>query len=880
MGGTESKEYYRLLAPKVLQEMKSSVKGLSEGEAKARIEKYGPNELTAVAGKGKLAIFLEQFSSFIVYILIAATIISALLGEYVDAVVIGIILVLNAVMGFIQEYKAEKSIDALKRLASPQCVVIRDGKEKKVFSNTIVPGDILFLEPGEKIPADARILTEMNLTIEEASLTGESVPVHKHKDAISKSATLGDRKNMLYSSTIVTEGHGTAVVVGTGMNTQIGKIAHMIQSAPVEETPLQKRLKRLGTKLGMITIVVCVIVFFTGILRGGSVLEMFLAAVSLAVAAIPEGLPAVVTISLALGVQKMVKRNALIRKLPSVETLGSTTVICTDKTGTLTQNEMTVTKLYVDHETVEVSGTGYSPEGKIGRKVDSLLFRIGVLCNDASLDKDEKDWKITGDPTEGCLLTVAEKAGVDHNGLQKRLPRIDEKGFDSTRKMMTTIHKEGKKVFAYTKGAPDQIVKGCSKILVKGKVRKITAKDKEDILGANDGYASHALRVLGFAYQPLSSKYSKKGLEKDMIFVGLQGMIDPPREEVKIAIEKCRSAGIKVVMITGDYKQTAVAVGEKIGLVGKAVEGEEIDKIDLDKHVEDIAIYARVDPEHKLKIVKALKKKGHIVAMTGDGINDAPALKQADIGVSMGITGTDVAKDASDMVLTDDNFTSIVNAVEEGRNIYDNIKKFVNYLLSSNMGEVLVLFVAMLIGFSDSAGAIVLPLVAIQILWMNLITDGLPALALGVDPVDPRSMEKPPRPPGSTIISRNMAWSIVVIGILVCVGTLYVFKRGLPDVTHARSMALTTIIVLEIVRLEMIRSQYHTKTLSNGWLNLAVLTVLGLQMIVLYTPLNHIFKVVPLSLGDWGLILSVSFVTYIIGVVASRIIRKVTHQTD
>ncbi|MBN1274795.1 cation-translocating P-type ATPase, partial [Candidatus Woesearchaeota archaeon] len=820
---------------------------------------------------------------FIIFILFAAAAISAAMGDWVEVVAILVVLLINAVMGFVQEFKAEKSIEALQKLASLQAVVLRDGKQVRVDAKELVPGDVIILETGEKLPADARIIASVNLKTQEGALTGESMPVEKTEKRLSSKLPLGDQANMVFSGTIITNGRGKAVVTATGMQTQIGRIAGMIEGAPTEQTPLQRKLGMLGRMLGLIVIAVSVVVFLTGWLRGGDLKEMFGTAVALAVAAIPEGLPVVITIALGFGVRKMVRKNALIRKLPSVETLGAVTVICSDKTGTLTHNQMTVTHVYADGKVVDVTGSGYEPEGEVKGKVDPLLFRIGALCNDARLTEGRKEWGVIGDPTEGCLITAARKAGLREEDLRSRFPRVDEIGFDSSRKMMTTFHRVKGDVISYTKGAPDNILKRCDRILVNGRVRALTKNDLKVVDGQIRSFSEQALRVLGFAY----NQGRKKGdAEKRMVFVGLQAMIDPPREEVKTAIAKCRSAGIKVIMVTGDHLVTAQAIAKQLGIEGEAMEGKDIVGMDLRKEVKRIGVFARVNPEHKLRIVDALKHNGHVVAMTGDGVNDAPALKKADIGVSMGVTGTDVAKEASSMILTDDNFASIVSAVEEGRNIYDNIKKFVNYLLSSNIGEVLVMFVAILIGFTamvDGEMSVVVPLGMFQILWINLITDSLPALALGVDPADPNIMGRKPRDAKEHIIGRNMMWNIAVIGVLMTVSVLFVFGRNLgAGVEKAQTMALTMLVILEIVRLEMIRSQYHAGFFSNKWLTMAIVLVLGLQLLVMYTPLgqNELLGLTALSLVDWAWILGVAAVMFVFGKLAAMLIKHYTHQVD
>jgi len=846
----------------VLNELKTSEEGLSDSEAKKRLAEYGPNEIKEKKKISPVKIFINQFKSFMVAILIAAVAISAFIGETLDAVVIALILVINAILGFIQEYKAERAIEALKKLASLKAKVIRDKDERMVDASELVPGDIIILEVGSKVPADSRIISLVNLQAQEAALTGESLPVKKELKMLPEKIAVADRKNMVFSGTIVTAGRGKAVVVGTGMNSEIGRIAELIQTAEEKMPPLQLKLQQLGKWLGIATIVICIAVFALGVLNGKNPAQMFIAAVSLAVAAIPEGLPAVVTISLALGVQRMIRRNSLIRRLPSVETLGSTTVICTDKTGTLTCNEMTVKKVFADNMIIDVSGEGYSKEGffyhnkqEVDPKSFSLLFKIGALCNDSKLSENGP----IGDPTELSLIVSAHKAGLIKDDLEEKYPRIGEIGFSSERKRMSTYHKDGEKKVVYCKGAPDVILELCDRIYVEGEAKRLTRLQKNEILRINESFASQALRVLGFAYTE-----SDKLSEDDLVFVGLQAMIDPPREEVKGAIEKCVMAGIKVIMITGDHKTTAEAIARQIGIKGNSLTGQEIDEInDLSGYVDNTAIYARVNPEHKSKIIDALRAKGHIIAMTGDGVNDAPALKKADIGIAMGITGTDVAKEASDMILIDDNFTSIVNAVEEGRGIYNNIRKFVEYLLSSNFGEILTIFAAILLSvFFHNA----LPLLAIQILWINLVTDGLPALALGIDPSDPEIMQRPPRKPNENLLSANIIKRMVLVSITMMIGTLAIFKVYLPDLRYAQTMAFSTLVMFQMFNVLNCRSETHSlfrvgifsNILSNIYLLIAIVISVLLQLLVIYSPLSVFFKTVPLTIRDWLYVFVVS----------------------
>ncbi|MFC2157067.1 calcium-translocating P-type ATPase, SERCA-type [Acidobacteriota bacterium] len=859
-------DFYNKSVEETLAVLNTTVEGLPLEEARSRRDKFGPNILEDPKKISVFRLMLSQFSSPLIWILFGAAGISLVIGEAADAAVIGVIILLNALVGFLQEYNAERAIEALKRMASMNAVVQRDGREMEIDAADVVPGDVIKLEAGFKVPADARLFEIANLQTQESSLTGESLPVQKNLKVYKADLVLGDQKNMVFAGTTAVNGRGTAIVTSTGMDTRIGKVASLIQSAPTTLTPLQKQLRNLGKWLGLLTLAICSVVFLSGIIKGEPLVDFFFVAVSLAVAAIPEGLPAVVTVALALGIKKMARRNALIRKLPSVETLGSTTIICTDKTGTLTLNEMTVKKLFVDGQIVEVEGLGYEAKGTFSSHTPSLtqLLKIGALNNDAQIEEKEGSCQVIGDPTEGALLVSAAKSGLSHESLEDKFPRVNEVTFSSERKRMTTVHRSGEEFLVLTKGAPDILLPLCKKILDKGRIRPIEETDFTQILQMNQAFAQEALRVLGFAYREASTGEADESTEQDLIWVGLQGMIDPPRPEIKDSINKCRAAGIRVVMITGDFMGTAVAIAHDLGIKGRAVSGEELRKIDLDKEVSGINVYARVNPEDKLRIVETLQKKGYVVAMTGDGINDAPALKTADIGIAMGITGTDVAKEASDMILLDDNFTSIVSAVEEGRAIFDNIRKFVNYLLSSNIGEVLVVFVAILMGLP-------LPLLAVQILWINLITDGLPALALGIDPPAAGIMERKPRPPRSNIMS-GLSMQILFMGFLICLATLFIYWKGLAyGVETARTMAFTTLVILEIVRVQLIRINYRIPLFANPWLWAALAASLGLQMIVVYTPFGRIFQVVPLDLPQLGLIVAVSAVMFAVGAFLSRI---------
>jgi len=789
----------------VLAKINSGLSGLTNDEAKARLGRYGPNELAAGKKKPKWLVFLEQFNDFLIYILIAGALISVGVEIYekiahdtpirgTDAIVIFAIIIANAIIGYIQEGKADAAIEALRAAAAPQAQVIRDGVESQVFARDLVPGDVVVLGEGSQIPSDGRLIEAVNLKIDEASLTGESVPVNKKFAALSDTETpLAERKNMMYMGTIATYGRGRAVITRTGMNTEFGKIATLIQNVEDKQTPLQEKLDQFGKMLGYLILGICLVVMITEIWRENGWaditiwVEQLIVAVSLAIAAIPEGLPAVVTTCLAIGVTRMTKKNAIIKKLPSVETLGSTDIICSDKTGTLTKNEMTVKKVYVDHKTYEVSGTGYIPEGSFtdseGNSVQptsipdfDLILKIGLLCNNSRLIADEKKgWIIFGDPTEGCLVVSAEKAGLTSKQTNADFPRVYELPFDSTRKKMTVIVNVNGEYYAYIKGAAEIILEDATKFVSEGVERDITQEDKDKIMDAYTKMASDALRGLGFAYKKLSGfvegqEYTIQDLETDVTFVGLQTMIDPPRDETKPSIALCNQSGITVKMITGDNLITAKAIATDLGITtadGLAYEGKMIGDLSYEE-IEACNVFARVSPEHKQTIVEKLQSKGHIVAMTGDGVNDAPALKMADVGVAMGITGTDVSKEASDMVLADDKFNTIVIAVEEGRGIYDNIKKFIMYLLSSNIAEVLIIFFAILINME-------VPMAATQILWINLVTDGLPGVALSVDPYDPSLMARPPKDPKESIITKRFASTMIIRGLVITVFILFLF---------------------------------------------------------------------------------------------------------
>lgn len=889
----ENNSWYRISPQNSLKELDTTEKGLSNAEAEKRLEKYGQNALKKEEKKPFIEKLKEQFLDPMILILIAAALISFFVAnEKLDAIVILAIVVVNAVLSIYQEGKAEDAISALQKMSSPKAKVLRDGKQIEVESEKIVPGDVVILETGDVIPADLRLIDSVNLKIDESSLTGESVPVEKHFDEVyDRDIELGDRKNLAYSSTIVSYGRGRGLVVETGQNTEIGKIATSISTVDREMTPLQRKLQGLSKVLGILVIVICLIVLVVGLLYKHDLLEMFMTSISLAVAAIPEGLPAIVTIVLSLGMGKMAEKNAIVKKLLAVETLGTTTVICSDKTGTLTQNEMTVTKAYVDGKEIDITGTGYNPSGeaKIADKAVNIeeleglrvLTSIGGLTNDAKLEIDGENSKITGDPTEGALLTLAEKLGNNLEELNKNYNRIAEIPFDSDRKMMSTFHKAffGDKINSFTKGAPDIIIKNSSKILIDGEVKEFTEDLKEEVLEKNNEFAREALRVLAYSYRTFDSlpkDLSSENIEKDMVFVGLSGMIDPARPEVKAAIKECKSAGITPIMITGDYLETGLAIAKDLGIAkdhSEAIVGADLNNLteaELCEIVKTKRVFTRVSPENKVQIVRALKENGHIAAMTGDGVNDAPAIKRADIGIAMGITGTDVAKNTADVILTDDNFATIVNAVEEGRVIYSNIKKFVTYLLSCNIGEVLIVFLSIVFKLP-------VPLMPIQLLWLNLVTDSFPALALGVEKGESDIMNEPPRDPEEPIIDKEMRITLIVQSVAITAGTLGAYLIGLnrfgstgDGLMAARSMAFTTLILSELLRAFSARSLDKTIFALGIFTNKKLLLGTGfsflLTLLVLYVPtLEDAFHLVDLHMNEWIVVIICSLIPLLLG---------------
>lgn len=894
-------EWYNKSKEEVIREFSTDeILGLSEQEASERLEKYGKNELSARPKKGFMTKVIEQFADFLIIILIVAAIISAVVGEVTDSIVILAIVVVNALLGIYQEGKAEKSVEALKKMSAPNAKVLRGGLQSEVPAANVIPGDIVILETGDIIPADVRFIESSNLKVEEAALTGESVPVEKEaEEIIQGSAGIGDRHNMGFSSTIVTYGRGKGLVVETGHGTEIGHIATTIESYDEEQTPLQLKLNQLGKVLGTACIIICIVVFSVGLMQKRGVLEMLLTSISLAVAAIPEGLPAIVTIVLAIGMNRMAARNAIVKKLLAVETLGATSVICSDKTGTLTQNEMTVVKAYVDDNILDIEGGGYEPVGAVkldGKEINidslpnlKLFASAGTLSNDAHLDNSTGVWKIAGDPTEGAIVTFAGKLGKTKEELNEKFPRIEELPFDSARKMMSTFHKNyiPNKIVSFTKGAPDIVIKRCTKIALNGEIIDFTEDLKNRVLSVNSQFAKSALRVLSAAYKvwdELPKDNTSEVVENDMIFLGLVGMIDPARPEVKDAIKECKDAGIEAIMITGDYKETAYAIAEQLGMSDsedQAMMGAELDNLsdaEIREVVKKTKVYARVSPDHKVKIVTALKENGNITAMTGDGVNDAMALKKSDIGVAMGITGTDVAKNTAEVILTDDNFATIVHAVEEGRIIFSNIKKFVFFLLSCNVGEILLVFVSILLGWE-------VPLLPIQLLWLNLVTDSFPALALGVEPAEPNIMAQKPRDTKEGILDKAMYGGIVFQAVAIsgaCLLAYYLgaLRYGVVDgLPRVRTIVFTTLITAELLRAFSSRSQDYTLFkigfFSNKTMNKAVVVSFALTVVVLYVPfLTDIFHTVPLSAADWVIVLSFSLFPLVIGEIYKVVFKK------
>lgn len=843
--------------------------GLTEEEARQRRSQYGPNKLQTHKRKSIFMMFVAQLQDVLIYVLMGAVIITMLMGEYVDGIIIMAVILINATLGVVQEVRAGNAIEALRNMASPKALVKRDGQTKEIDSEDVVPGDIIVLDAGRYIPADLRLFESANLQIDESALTGESVAVTKDADAIfSEDYTpLGDRTNLAYMTTLVTYGRGTGIVVGTGTKTEVGNIARILSEDDETKTPLEIRLDKLGKTLGIGAIIVCVVIFGISLIQGRDMAEMFLTSVSLAVASIPEGLAAIVAVVLSIGVTQMAKRNAIIKRLPAVETLGSVNIVCSDKTGTLTQNKMTVQEVFSFTDETQKTGSKLSPEG-------ILLAEAMVLASDATLENGES----TGDPTEIALLQLADDLGINRKQLLANQPRMDELAFDSVRKMMSTLHKKDGKYVVYAKGSIDDLVLKCNSIIERSNIIPMTDAHKANLLKASDIMSKKALRTLAVAFKPLDSPLPPDQFEEDLVMIGVVGMIDPPREEVKESIATAKDAGITTVMITGDHKNTAFAISKSLGIakdISEATTGADINSMsqsELESHIKDYRVFARVSPEHKVNIVRAFKSRGNVVSMTGDGVNDAPSLNAADIGVAMGIEGTDVAKNASDMILADDNFSTIITAIEQGRNIYNNIKKSVIFLLSCNVGEVIAMFVAIIAGLP-------VPLIAIQLLWINLVTDTLPAVALGMDPGDKDVMKEKPRQINENFFSHGAGTRVIRAGILIGILTLVAFLLGyhfrghnplgsnIPETVHeyARSLAFMTLIACQLFYSFSFRHEHKSifkvGFFSNKYLIGAVIVGLILQLLVLYIPfMQAAFKLQPIGLNDWLLILGLGVV--------------------
>ena len=903
----EKLPFHTMAPEQVLEALETGPAGLDRDAAQARLERYGPNELAAGKKISAWSILLRQFANLLIVILLAATVISFFLGEHLDAYVIMAIVLACVVLGFVQEYRAEKAAAALQKLAAPVATVVRDGKEQSIPARKVVPGDVLVLHTGDRVAADGRLLEEINLKADEALLTGESTASGKNLAPVADpDLAVADRKCMVFGGTVITYGRGRAVVTATGMDTEFGKIARMLADVAVDKTPLEARMATIGRVLSVICLTVAVGASVLGVLRGHAWLEMLIWGISLAVAAVPESLPAVVTGALAIGTTRMARKNAIVKRLPAVETMGCTTVICTDKTGTLTKNEMTVRRLFLDGEVVEVSGTGYEPSGSFSiggdvvspadHPVAAEMARIAILCNDAGLNEADGVWTVQGDPTEGALVVLGQKAGLDPEALRKEFPRVAEIPFSSDVKRMSTFHQGPDGVLMYVKGAPERLLLRAPMMLTAHGERGMSTEDREAVQEQAAAMAREALRVLGLAYRrlPAVPDLESDAADPELVWVGLVGMIDPARPEARQAVNQCHRAGIRVIMVTGDHPITASAVAREVGLIPPGtkshavITGPELNQMsdpELKKALRTARVFARVAPEHKLRLVDILKEQGEVVAMTGDGVNDAPALKRADIGVAMGITGTEVTKETAAMILADDNFATLVAAVEEGRAIFDNIKKYMIFLLSCNLAEIFILTGALFIGMP-------LPLLALQILWVNLDSDGLPAFALGVDPKAPDTMARPPRPPGEGVFSRSVSYLLGVISLYLTVILIPLFAYyyywnpwGIADpdqvLTQAQTMVFVTLIMAEQVNAFNCRSDYHSLFtvgfFANRFLVVSVILSTSMMLAVIYwPPLSALFHTTPLRLQDWGVAAGLSLTLIPIVELTKWIIRRRT----
>jgi P-type Ca2+ transporter type 2C len=893
--GRSLDKWHTYTADEVIDKLDTDDKqGLSNDEAADRLKKFGENALEDEKRIAPFQLFVSQLKNPLIYLLIAAAAATIIAQHFIDAGAIIAVIILNTILGFVQEWRAEQALEALKKMTSPTAKVIRNGERIKIDAHEIVPGDIIAIETGDRIPADARVTEAEELEIDESALTGESEPVVKNTDPVENDASIGDRHNMVWMSTSITSGRGKAVVVGTGMNTEMGQIAGEVRGTQREETPLQKKIGSLGKTIAVVAVIVAFLVFIVGLFQGYDIIEILLFSIAAAVSAIPAGLPAVISVTLALGVQRMAEKNSIIRRLPAVETLGSTTVVCSDKTGTITKNEMTITRLYTGGRMYRVTGEGYRPEGKI-EEVESgkeifpgseseneneskiideefkILLEIGILANNAQLVQSDEVWKIDGNPTEGAIVVASAKAGLDTYKMQNEMERQNEIPFSSDDKYMAVSYKSNGKTIAYIKGAPERMIEFSSKIMENGKIVDLDDTKRKELEKINDELAGQALRVVGGAYKQLDGEeLSRENAEKDLIFIGFWGMIDPPREEAIEAIQKAKKAGMRVVMLTGDHSKTATAIAKKTGitkgdreaLTGKDI--EEASKEQLTDYALNVGVFARVSPSHKLKILEALKESNEIVAMTGDGVNDAPALKGANIGVAMGETGTEVAREAADMVLADDNFATIINAVEEGRVIYNNLKRVIFYLLTTNLGEILVVSSSVIIGLE-------LPLTAVMILWINLITDGACTIPLGVEPMHGDVLTQPPRDPDAPVLDKFIIRRILSLAPIMAIGTLLMFYYNLNNnnFLYARTMAFTTLAAFQWFQAFNARtttqSLFTRGIFTNRWILVGVGAAIILQLGAVYTPQGQlIFETVSLSALDWLAVIMVSSLIFII----------------
>ncbi len=856
-------EWHSSALEDVLRSLGASDDGLSGEEAQRRLAAYGQNSIAIKKEISPLSIFINQFKNMLVILLLLAAFVSLAISfldpehaDILDALLIFAIVIANAIFGFVQEYKAEKSIEALTRMAAPKATVIRGGREIEIASEDVVPGDVLVLREGDKIAADARLIEAFSLFCDESSLTGESLPSLKKAGVSPSAAPLAERSNMVFMNAVVTRGRASAVVVETGLRTEIGKIAKEISEAPDKVTQFQIEIEDVGKKISVLTLGILVVIAATEfMMRSGDIVFIFIAAVALGVAAIPEGLPAVVTLALSIATNRMLKERALMRRLSTVQDLGSVDIICTDKTGTLTENVMTVTRIHLDGMSFEVTGKGHETDGEFiplsgGRASEmEMLLRCAILCNDARLGEGG----FRGDPTEIAVLIPAYKAGMDAEKIRREMKRVGEVSFSAERKLMSTANSDGKKTCSFVKGAPEMLLPRCDRILSRGKVRKLTKKDRDDIEGHNNQMAAGALRVLGFAYKESPKTHEEEDMESGLIFLGLMGMIDPPRDGVKKAVDDCRSAGIRVIMVTGDNRYTAEAIGKELGFRARTMSGDELDSLsekEFSQAIEKIDIYARTSPKHKVMLLNALKRNDHIVCMTGDGVNDAAAIKNSDVGIAMGIRGTEVTKQASDIIILDDNFITIRNAIREGRGAFDNIRKFVTLLIGANTSEVLAVFLATISPLGLP------PKIAIQLLWINLLTDGLPALALGAGAPAKGVMERKPRPKSERIINGAVLYFVAWMGVVEALAVLatYSYFHLFSEPLKAHTMFFTSFVIFEMISVYLVRWRFRTPFLSNKWVHLAICLSLALQLLLLYTEAASWFGVVPLNLADWAAI--------------------------